>query len=62
MVKTAQTGRALSAENAGDKAHFGYRIVIEPCAHRMRAVFNGETIADSTRAVVMRETRLPPTF
>mgnify|MGYP003417376375 CR=1 FL=1 len=62
MVKTAQTGRALSAEHAGDKAHFGYRIVIEPCAHRMRAVFNGETIADSTRAVVMRETRLPPTF
>jgi len=40
-------------------SHAGYRVVIEPSANRIRAVFNGETIADSDRALVMRETRLP---
>ncbi|HUT47938.1 MAG TPA: DUF427 domain-containing protein [Alphaproteobacteria bacterium] len=39
-------------------SHAGYRVVIEPSATRVRAVFNGETIADSDRALVMRETRL----
>ena len=40
-------------------SHAGYRVVIEPSASRIRAVFNGETVVDSDRALVMRETRLP---
>ena len=43
-------------------SHEGYRIVIEPAAEPVRAVVAGETVVDSTRALVMRETRLPPVF
>ena len=42
-----------------DRSHLGYRLEIEPAHQRMRAVFDGVTIADSRRALVMRETRLP---
>ncbi|MCH7888957.1 MAG: DUF427 domain-containing protein [Proteobacteria bacterium] len=40
-------------------SHAGYRVVIAPSPKRIRAVFNGEVVADSTRALVMQETRLP---
>jgi len=43
-------------------AHTGYRVVIEPSPARVRAVFGGETVADSARALVMHETRLPPVY
>jgi class 3 adenylate cyclase/uncharacterized protein (DUF427 family) len=43
-------------------AHTGYRVVIEPSPARVRAVFGGETVADSTSALVMHETRLPPVY
>ena len=36
-----------------------YEIKFEASAKRMRVVFNGETIADSTKTLVVRETRLP---
>jgi uncharacterized protein (DUF427 family) len=62
MVKAAQSGLLRSVDSTDGSAHFGYRIVVEPCARRIRAMFNGETIADSTRAVIMRESRLRPTF
>jgi class 3 adenylate cyclase/uncharacterized protein (DUF427 family) len=39
-----------------------YRIRVEPCPDRIRIEFNGTWIADSTRAVVLHETRLPPVF
>ena len=42
--------------------HVGYRMLIEPYHARLRATFNGETIVDSKRAMVMRETRLKPVF
>jgi adenylate cyclase len=42
-----------------DDAREGYRVSIFPSQHRIRAVVNGETIADSSRTLVMRETRLP---
>src|SRR3546814_1435800 len=29
---------------------------------RSKVVFNGEVVAESTRALVLRETRLPPTY
>ncbi len=43
-------------------AHDGYRVVIEPRGERVRVVFNGETVADSTRALLMHETRLPSAY
>ena len=44
------------------QAHSGYRVVIEPSPARGRAVFGGETVADSARALIMHETRLPPVY
>jgi uncharacterized protein (DUF427 family) len=35
---------------------------IEPSARRVRVIFNGETIADSTRAVRVLETSHPPVW
>jgi class 3 adenylate cyclase/uncharacterized protein (DUF427 family) len=39
-----------------------YHVVVEPCPKRVRVVFAGETIADSTDALVFRETRLPQVY
>jgi uncharacterized protein (DUF427 family) len=39
-----------------------YQVGMEPCAHRVRAVFNGETIVDTDRAMVMVETRHDPVY
>ena len=36
--------------------------VLEPTPKRIRATFGGETIADSTRAVIMYETRHQPVY
>ncbi len=43
-------------------AHDGFRVTVGPSPQRIKAVFNGETVADSTRALVMNETRLPHVF
>ena len=48
----------MSNENSRD----GYEIRFVPCSARVRAEFNGACIADSTRAVVVHETRLPPAY
>lgn len=45
-----------------ETTHVGYRMTIEPSASRLRVVFQGETIADSTGALVMKETRLGPVY
>jgi len=42
--------------------HQGYRVSTERSARRMRVVSSGETVAESSRALVMHETRLPPVF
>ncbi len=44
------------------RAHEGYRISLEPESRRIRAEFQGETIADSSNVLVMHETRLAPVF
>ncbi len=44
------------------KSHAGYRVVIEPSTARIRATFQGVTVAESTRTLVMHETRLPSVF
>ncbi|MEE8271648.1 MAG: DUF427 domain-containing protein, partial [Alphaproteobacteria bacterium] len=54
---------AEAAETRSERTvHAGYRVVVEPRSQRIRAVFNGETIADSARVLVMHETRLPHAF
>ncbi|NQW02054.1 MAG: DUF427 domain-containing protein [Rhodospirillales bacterium] len=39
-----------------------YQVTIAPSGRRVRAVFNGEVIADSTAALVLQETRHAPTY
>ncbi|MBV1886201.1 MAG: DUF427 domain-containing protein [Parvibaculaceae bacterium] len=53
---------ASGPQESGETSHVGYRMVIEQSPHRIRAVFNGETIVDSCNALIMQETRLPPAF
>ena len=38
----------------------GYEIRYEPCHKRVRVEFNGRWVADSSRAIVLHETRAPP--
>ncbi len=51
-----------SAESPPARAHEGYRLSLEADPRRIRAEFEGETIADSSRVLVMHETRLAPVF
>src|SRR5690554_3803458 len=39
-----------------------YRVHVEPSRKRVKVVFNGQVVADSRRALVLRETRLPPVY
>ena len=39
-----------------------YEIRFEPAANRIRVEFNGARIADSTRALVVHETRHAPAY
>ena len=52
------TEPALSRESAPREA--GYEIRYEPCGKRVRVEFNGVFIADSSRAIILHETRAPP--
>ena len=45
-----------------DPSVVSYQINVEPHPRRLRVVFNGETVADSARAMILYETRLPPVF
>ncbi len=44
------------------ESHHGYRVTIEPSSQRIRVLSQGKTVADSSRSLVMHETRLPPVF
>ena len=57
----AQLVEAIPSKNREQELS-GYRVVLKPAGHRIRAVFRGQTIADSARVLVMRETRLPSVF
>lgn len=39
-----------------------YSLTIEPSGKRVKVVFNGRVIADTRRALVLKETRLPPVY
>ena len=43
-------------------AEEGYQLSYEPCGRRVRVEFEGTWIADSGRALVLHETRLPPAY
>ena len=50
------------AESPTARIHEGYRLSLESEPRRIRAVFRGETIADSSTVLVMHETRLTPGY
>ena len=50
------------AEGPPARAHEGYRLFLESDPRRIRAEFQGETIADSSNVLVMHETRLASVF
>jgi len=43
-------------------AEDGYTLSYEPCGKRVRIEFEGTWLADSARALILRETRLPPAY
>ena len=47
---------------SGEHIRGDYEIRFAPSAKRVRVEFNGASIADSTRALVVHETRLPPAY
>ena len=50
---------APSKENLRQGPH---RVEVEPTPRRVRVVFNGQTIADSKRAVLLRESNSSPVY
>ena len=46
----------------GYAKHPGYRIEFEAEPRRVRVIYNGVVVADSTRAMVMREADYPPVY
>ena len=46
----------------GFAKHPHYEVTLEPCAKRLRVLFNGETIADSTGVMLLRETGILPVY
>ncbi len=63
MTGPSQNGGAVTEadQNASPPAT-RYQFTFEPHPRRVRAQWRGITLADSTAAMVMRETRLPPVF
>ncbi len=53
---------ALRRPAPGFAEHPGYRVDFAPCAKRVRVMLGGETIACSTRVMLMRETRHIPVY
>ena len=55
-----QAFRAYEVAAADDQPE--HRAVMEPTPKRVRVVFNGETIADSRRVLIMHETNHVPVY
>ncbi len=56
-----QRGESESASSPAAPARPGeYELHYRPCAKRVRVEFNGTWVADTSRAVVLHETRQPP--
>src|SRR5690606_29068945 len=39
-----------------------YSVTVEPSGKRVKVLFGGQVVADSRRALVLKETRLPPVY
>jgi uncharacterized protein (DUF427 family) len=50
------------AERVAQLIASGYGVRVEPCPRRLRVVFAGEVIADTTRALYLFETRHAPVY
>ncbi len=57
----ARTGAARKRESTWAK-NPDYGIAFEPSSRRVRVVFNAETVADTTRAMLMREAGHTPVY
>ncbi len=57
VVSPEQHAAAQSARRGGT-----HTIHVEPSPRRVRATFNGATVADSKHALLLRETRHPPVY
>ncbi len=53
---------APQTRESGFKTNPDYKIIFEPSPRRVRVKFNGETIADSTDAHLLFETRHLPVY
>jgi uncharacterized protein (DUF427 family) len=53
---------AVTKNRSAFDRHPGYRVDFEPCAKRVRTVFNGETLAETTRVQLLRETGHVPVY
>lgn len=61
--QSRHTAEAKTAGPApGYRANPEHRVEVGPSPRRVRAVFNGETVADSTRMLLVRETRHLPVY
>ena len=50
------------ASGPGYAEHPGYRVEILPCPKRIRVTLGGETVVDSLRTVLIRETAHTPVY
>ena len=53
---------ATPTQQSGFKTNPDYKILFEPSPRRVRVKFNGETVADSTNAHLLFETRHLPVY
>src|ERR1051325_11265186 len=54
--------KLIEGRESGFKTNPDYKVLLEPSPRRVRVVFNGETIADSTNAHLLFETRHLPVY
>lgn len=57
-----RTSPERQSERIAELIAKGYRVRVEPCPHRVRAVVAGETVLDTTRALYLYETRHAPVW
>ena len=54
--------KLIEGRESGFKTNPDYKVLLEPSPRRVRVVFNGETVADSTNAHLLFETRHLPVY
>jgi uncharacterized protein (DUF427 family) len=54
--------KVIEGRESGFKTNPDYKVLLEPSPRRVRVAFNGETIADSTNAHLLYETRHIPVY